>query len=99
MNKRMVLKTAGRIMQIVSLLLLIPAIVAIIYAEVKQLVAFCITALCAFLVGFVIVTFTKTKNRVIYAKDGFAITALAWIIMAAILPDKVPRSRIRLLKK
>lgn len=84
MNKRMVLKTAGRIMQIVSLLLLIPAIVAIIYAEVKQLVAFCITALCAFLVGFVIVTFTKTKNRVIYAKDGFAITALAWIIMAAI---------------
>lgn len=84
MNKRMVLKTAGRIMQIISLLLLIPAIVAIIYAEVKQLVAFCITALCAFLVGFVIVTFTKTKNRVIYAKDGFAITALAWIIMALV---------------
>lgn len=84
MNKKMVLKTAGRIMQIVSLLLLIPAIVAIIYAEVKQLFAFCITALCAFLVGFVIVTFTKTKNRVIYAKDGFAITALAWIIMALV---------------
>ena len=27
---------------------------------------------------------TKTKNRVIYAKDGFAITALAWIVMALV---------------
>lgn len=84
MNKKMVFKTVGRILQIISLLLLIPAVVAIIYSETKQLFAFCVTALCAFLAGFAIVTFTKTKNRVIYAKDGFAITALAWIIMALI---------------
>ncbi len=84
MNRRMVFKTAGRILQIISLLLLIPAVVALIYKETEQLVAFCITALGAFLVGFAIVKFTKTKNRVIYARDGFAITALAWIIMAVV---------------
>ncbi len=84
MNKKMVFRTAGRIAQIISLFLLIPAVVAVIYSETKQLFAFCVTALCAFLIGLVIVTFTKTKNRVIYAKDGFAITALAWIIMAVV---------------
>ena len=84
MNKKMVFRTAGRIAQIISIFLLIPAVVAVIYSEIKQLFAFCVTALCAFLVGLAIVKFTKTKNRVIYAKDGFAITALAWIIMAVV---------------
>ncbi len=84
MNKKMVFRTLGRIAQIISLLLLIPAVVAVIYNETKQLFAFCITAAGAFLTGLVIVLLTKTKNRVIYAKDGFAITSLAWIVMAVV---------------
>lgn len=84
MNKKMVFRTVGRIAQIISLFMLIPAVVAVIYGETKQLLAFCVTALCAFLIGLAIITFTKTKNRIIYAKDGFAITALAWIIMAVV---------------
>lgn len=84
MNKKMVFRTVGRLAQIVSLLLLIPAVVAIIYGETKQLFAFVITAALAFLAGAVISLLTKTKNRVIYARDGFAITALAWVVMALI---------------
>lgn len=84
MNKKMVFRTVGRLAQIVSLLLLIPAVVAIIYGETKQIFAFVITAALAFLAGAVISLLTKTKNRVIYARDGFAITALAWIVMALI---------------
>ncbi|MBQ8741667.1 MAG: TrkH family potassium uptake protein, partial [Clostridia bacterium] len=84
MNKKMVFRTVGRLSQIVSLLLLVPAIVAIIYGETKQLFAFIITAALAFGAGALISLLTRTKNRVIYAKDGFAITALAWIVMALI---------------
>ena len=82
MNKKMVFRTVGRLLQIVSLLLLVPATVAIIYGEAKQFFAFVITAGLAFGVGVITSFFTKTKNHVIYAKDGFAITALAWIVMA-----------------
>lgn len=84
MNKKMVFRTVGRLAQIVSLLLLVPAVVAIIYGETKQFFAFLITAALAFGVGALISLFTKTKNRVIYAKDGFAITALAWIVLSLI---------------
>ncbi len=84
MNRRMVFRTIGRLLQIMALLLLVPATVAIIYREEKQLFAFTVTAIGSFILGFLITLVTKTKNRVIYAKDGFAITALAWIVMALV---------------
>ncbi len=84
MNRRMVFRTIGRLLQIMALLLLVPATVAIIYREEKQLFAFTVTAIVSFILGFLITLVTKTKNRVIYAKDGFAITALAWIVMALV---------------
>ena len=84
MNKKMVFRTVGKLLQILALILLIPAVVAIIYSETKQLFAFLITAACSFTIGFIITLLTKTKNRVIYARDGFAITALAWIVMAIV---------------
>ncbi|MBR5473733.1 MAG: TrkH family potassium uptake protein [Clostridia bacterium] len=84
MNKRMVFRTIGRLLQITALLLLVPAIVAIIYGETKQIFAFAITALGSLVLGVIISLITKTKNKVIYAKDGFAITALAWIGMALV---------------
>ncbi|MBQ8794288.1 MAG: TrkH family potassium uptake protein, partial [Clostridia bacterium] len=84
MNIKMVFRTVGRISQVAALLLLIPAVVAIIYKEAEQFFAFFITAIAAFAIGLFIGLITKTKNRVIYAKDGFAITALAWIVMALV---------------
>lgn len=84
MNRKMVFNTVGRIAQIAAVLLLIPAVVALIYREYESLVVFLITAACSFAVGFAIFILTRTKNRIIYAKEGFAITALAWIIMALV---------------
>ncbi len=84
MNKKMVFRTIGRILQIMSLLLLIPAIVALIYRESEQLFAFLITAAGSFVLGILLTLFTKTDNKVIYAKDGFVITALVWIFMALV---------------
>ena len=84
MNKKMVFRTIGRLLQITALLLLAPVVVAIIYGEAKQLFAFSVTALGSLALGALISLVTKTNNKVIYAKDGFAITALAWIGMALV---------------
>ncbi|MBR3968173.1 MAG: TrkH family potassium uptake protein [Clostridia bacterium] len=93
MNKRMVFRTIGRLLQITALLLLVPAVVAVVYGETKQLLAFAVTALGSLLLGFLISLVTRTKNRVIYAKDGFVITACAWIMMAVVgaLPFVITR--------
>ena len=84
MNRKMVFNTAGRIAQTTALLLLVPAVVALVYREYESLFAFLITASCSFVAGLIILLITRTKNRVIYAKEGFAITALAWVIMALV---------------
>lgn len=84
MNKKMVFRTIGRLLQITAVLLVVPMIVALIYGEAKQVFAFGITALGSLVVGVVITLLTKTQNKVIYARDGFAITALAWIGMALV---------------
>lgn len=84
MNKKMVFRTIGRLLQITAVLLVVPMIVALIYGEAKQVFAFGITALGSLVVGVVITLLTKTPNKVIYARDGFAITALAWIGMALV---------------
>lgn len=80
----MVFYIFGRIGQVAAFLLLLPALVAIIYAEYSQLRAFLITALASFAAGSVIALLCKTKNRVIYAKEGFAIVSLAWVCMSAV---------------
>lgn len=84
MNRKMVFYMFGRIGQIVALLLLLPAVVAIIYGEYVQLWAFLITAAGAVAVGTAISLLCRTKNKVIYAKEGFAIVSLSWICMSAV---------------
>ncbi len=84
MNRKMVFYIFGRIGQVASYLLLLPALVALIYKETSQLFAFLITAAASFVVGSVIARLCKTDNRVIYAKEGFAIVSLAWICMSVV---------------
>ncbi len=84
MNKRMVLRTLGVVFRMLSLLLLLPMITAIFYGETKELISFAYVAAGSFLVGTLILLVTKTKNHVIYAKEGFAITAFTWILMTLV---------------
>ena len=46
--------------------------------------AFLITIAVAAAVSLAALVFAKPRNHVIYAKEGFATVALAWIIMSAI---------------
>lgn len=80
----MVFKTLGRIVRAETLLLLLPAAVALIYSEIWVMVAFLISAGAALLVGTLLDLLCRPKAKTIYAKEGFAIVALAWIAMSAI---------------
>lgn len=84
MNYKMIFHTTGYIIRTEAALLLIPFIVSLIYKEKLTAAAFLATAAGAFLLSVFITFFTKTKNKVIYSKEGFAIVALAWIAMSAI---------------
>ncbi len=84
MNRKFVFFTFGRIAQTVGGLMLLPTIVSLIYGEYRTMLAFMGTALGSIALGFVISHFCKTKNNVIYAKEGFATVALAWVGMSAI---------------
>lgn len=82
MNRRMVLYMLGRIVQLEAILLLLPMVCSIFFGE--GITAFLITIAIALGFGTLLTAFGKTKNTTIFAKEGFAIVALAWIVMSAI---------------
>lgn len=80
MNRSMVLYLLGWISMCEAVLLLLPAGVSLIYGEEAAL-AFLITALLCALIGFLL-TRIKPASRVFYLKEGFVITALAWLFIS-----------------
>lgn len=83
MNRRMVCFTVGRILQVASALLLLPAVVSLIYRE-SCVWDFLITVVLAFGLGTILTLIAKPRDRVIYAKEGFIIVSVAWLAMSAI---------------
>lgn len=84
MNIKMVFSTVGRILQIESLLLLLPLAVSAIYKENAGVFAFAVTAVIALVFGGILHRVFRTENRVIYAREGFAVTAFAWLLLSAV---------------
>ncbi len=84
MNRKMIFFLLGQIITACSALLLLPLLVSLIYSEFRCSVSFLITISTSLLIGFILIRSFKTDNRVIYAKEGFIIVALAWISMSLI---------------
>ncbi len=82
MNSKMVLYITGKILSIVSLLLILPVAIAVIYGEINPLVSFLFVIGGGLLLGTLLVTLGKTRNGVLYAKDGFIIVTLVWLIVS-----------------
>ena len=83
MNRRMVFHTVGLIVLLEAVLLLIPTLVALLYRE-TSVTAFLISIGIALLAGGILTFALPPKSRVIYAREGFAITSLAWLALSAI---------------
>ncbi len=83
MNRKMVFYTIGQMLITEAVLLLLPTIVSIIYGE-SCLSAFLITIAVALVLGVGLVLLCKTKNQIIYAKEGFVTVSLVWIVMSLV---------------
>ena len=80
MNYRMIKYVLGWILLFEAAFLVLPAVVAVIYAE-KALLAFLVTVgLCAAVGG--LLTLRKPKSTELSARDGFVVVAFSWIIMS-----------------
>ena len=93
MNRKMVFYMLGRIIQLEAALLLLPTVCSAIYREKTVVISFLITIAIAIVVGFLLTLFGKKADKTIFAKEGFAIVALAWIVMSAVgaLPFYISR--------
>lgn len=83
MNSRMVLNTIGKIVLVEAVLMLFPTLVSIGYGE-KAFVSFLVSAALAGLLGLLLSVIFKPINRVIYAKEGFTIVAIAWLLLSVV---------------
>ena len=96
MNRKMIFFMSLRILMLASLLLLLPAAVAAFYRET------CVWTFLACAGGGLLVStplsfLVKPKDKVIYAKEGFLIVALSWVIASVfgalpfVVSGEIPR--------
>ncbi|NLB61775.1 MAG: TrkH family potassium uptake protein, partial [Clostridiales bacterium] len=81
MNYRMVLNVLGRTLMAEAALLLVPLLVCAIYGE--PMTGFLITIGIA-LVLAVALLLIRPKSKVIFAREGFVIVALTWVVLSAV---------------
>ncbi len=80
MNQKLVLKIIGLIVLIEAALMLLPTAVALIYGE-KEVLCFLAVIGINVLVGLPL-SLLKIKRRTMFAREGFIVVALAWIIFS-----------------
>jgi trk system potassium uptake protein TrkH len=81
MNFKMIKYTLGWIMVFEAAFFVLPMITAVCYLEWRALLSFIIsTAICLGLGALCVKK--KPENSIIYAKEGFVIAALSWLVMS-----------------
>ncbi len=82
MNRRMILFMPLRILTAEALLLLLPAGISFIYREPCAWV-FLLCAAGGLAVSVPLSFLVRPRDKVIYAKEGFVIVALSWVLLSA----------------
>lgn len=81
MNYKKLGKILGKIMILEAILMLAPLLTAILYREgLRHILAFLIPQLSLLLLGFLL-QFLRPRRDRLYQKEGFALTALVWLVM------------------
>ncbi len=83
MNYRMIFYMTGRLLQLEAAVLLLPVAVAIAYGD-GGLVGLLAAMAVAAVAGTGLTLLRRPKNQTIYAKEGFIIVALCWILLSAV---------------
>jgi len=92
MNYRLVLNTIGKVMLFLALFMCIPLLVGVIYKE-STFWSFTAPIIILAVLGGGL-SFLKVKDKTIYAREGFVIVALVWIVMSLVgaLPFVISKS-------
>ncbi len=80
MNYKMIFYMLGQLLKIVAFFLLFPLIISLCYKE-NTWYAFLIPLVILFIIGFIL-SYKKPENKIIYAKEGFVITGISWILIS-----------------
>ncbi len=83
MNRRMVLSMVGRVVLLEAALMLPGLITSIIYRE-SCVWSFAVAIVASLAVGTFLTVAFKPSSKVIFAKEGFVIVALCWLVLSAI---------------
>lgn len=84
MNVRYTVFFTGRILKTVAFLFLFPSLIAIIYGEYNNLVAFLPLGAGVFLLGM-LCSLKEPKNKRLSASEGFIIVALSWLTLSLVV--------------
>ncbi len=82
MNYSVIKRTLGYLLLFEAVFLLVPLITSIVYWEAEFFTFLICIALCAGIGALFFIK--KPKNSAIYAKEGFVIVAMSWIVMSLI---------------
>ena len=80
MNYRVILHTLGYVLCCEALCMLLPLICGMIYGE-GEIYTFLISIIICSVIGFLL-TRIKPKTKNMYAREGFIIVALSWIVIS-----------------
>ena len=83
MNYAIVFRLVGYTLMIGGALLLLPAAASLIYGEWMVLAVFLLTAAVSAGIGFALRAI-KPRSKVFYMREGFAATALSWIVISVV---------------
>ena len=81
MNYRKIFQTLGSILNIEAVLMIFPLIVTLIYDEYDYVLSFIIPISLLLILG-ILFTLKKPKKEAMYAKDGFIIVGLSWVVLS-----------------
>lgn len=82
MNYRMISSTVGKLLMIEALFMALPLFVSFYYAEGISIAGVYSFVMVILVVTGALLSAIKPKNRRIFAKEGFVIVALSWILVA-----------------
>ncbi len=80
MNFRVILYTLGCVLCCEAICMLLPLVCAFIYSEASVFTFLTSIALC--LVAGLLLISVRPKNREMYAREGFVIAALSWLVIS-----------------
>jgi len=81
MNYRMIRYTLGVILMFEAGFLLLPLITSIVYGELHELISILLVATLCLTLGY-LMSAKKPDNMTLYAREGFVIVSLSWIILS-----------------